>query len=133
MKPTARLKLRLNTPKVRVKPSWRSLHKQNRNILQLTFAISAALLLFGSVGYAATFYVKTNGNDALSGASWALAKRSITNSMAAAAAGDQVWVSSGIYTQLVTLKANVALYGGFNGTETALAQRNWKTNLSWIT
>src|ERR1041384_2513823 len=105
MKPTTRLKLRLSTPKVRVKPWWRSLQKQNRNILHLTFTISAALLLFGGIGYAATFYVKTNGNDALSGASWALAKRSITNSMAAAAAGDQIWASSGIYQPLVTLKA----------------------------
>ena len=99
---------------------------------RLAIVISAALLMFGGRGGAAVFYVKTNGNDSLSGASWALAKRSITNSMATVAPGDQIWVASGIYTQLVTLKAGVALYGGFNGTETALNQRDWRTNVSWI-
>jgi hypothetical protein len=81
---------------------------------------------------AAVFYVRTNGNDTLSGASWALAKQSITNALVSAARGNQIWVASGIYTQLVTMKAGVALYGGFNGTETTFDQRNWHTNLSWI-
>ena len=84
------------------------------------------------IGGTAVFHVKTNGNDTLTGASWALAKSSITNAMASAARGDQIWTASGIYTQLVTMKAGVALYGGFNGTETLLDQRNWRTNLSWI-
>lgn len=89
------------------------------------------MLASGRAG-AAVLFVKTNGNDGSSGASWLLAKRSITNSMASAVAGDQIWVASGIYTQLVTMKASVALYGGFNGTETALPQRDWHTNISWI-
>jgi hypothetical protein len=76
-----------------------------------------------------TIYVTTSGNDASSGTSWAQAMRSITNAMVVAAAGDQIWVASGTYTQLVTMKAGVALYGGFNGTETALAQRNFGTNI----
>jgi hypothetical protein len=91
-----------------------------------------ALLLSVATLRPAVFYVQTTGNDSSSGASWAQAKRSITNAMSFAAAEDQIWVASGIYTQLVTLKSNVALYGGFNGTETALAQRNWFTNISWI-
>src|SRR5690348_15865604 len=95
-------------------------------------AISAALISTVS-GRAATSYVKTNGNDALSGTSWALAGRSITNAMAHAAAEAQIWVARVVYTQAVVLEANVALYGGFNGTEVDLSQRNWKTNLSWIT
>src|SRR5258708_5540093 len=104
----------------------------NLRSLSAGLAIFAALLWSSSVARAATFYVKTNGNDALSGASWALAKGSITNAMTSARAGDQVWVASGVYTQLVTMTAGVVLYGGFNGAETALAQRNWLTNLSWI-
>src|SRR6266853_3806054 len=98
----------------------------------LAFAGVAVFLLSDAVVRATTLYVQTNGNDGLSGTSWASAKRSITNAMVAAAAGDAIWVASGTYTQLVTLKAGVGLYGGFNGTETALAQRNWLTNASRI-
>lgn len=95
-------------------------------------AIALVLGLGAPACRAAVVYVKTTGDDQLSGVSWAASKRSITNAMAVAAAGDQVWVASGIYTQLVTLKAGVALYGGFNGTETALAERDFSANRSWI-
>ena len=101
-------------------------------VRSLPISSCAALLLSVATVRPAVSYVKTSGDDTLSGASWAQAKRSITNAMAAAGAGDQIWVASGIYTQLVTVNADVALYGGFNGTETALAQRNWTTNISWI-
>src|SRR5437899_8685358 len=93
--------------------------------LRRAFVACGALLLAGGIGRAGILYVTTSGNDASSGASWALAKRSITNAMVAAAAGDQIWVASGVYTQLVTMKAGVALYGGFNGAEPALGQRNF--------
>ena len=119
-------------PKLELKPTCWSLHAQNSSICRLTVAISMALLLSGRAGHASTVYVKTNGDDTKSGASWTVAKRSITNALAATAAGDQVWAASGVYTQLVTLPAGVALYGGFNGTEALLAQRNWITNLSVI-
>ena len=98
--------------------------------LQRAVAISAALLLATGASQGGTLYVKTTGNDASSGASWALAKQTITNAMAAAVAGDQLWVASGTYTQLVTLKPSVAMYGGFNGTETSLAQRNFGLNIA---
>ena len=84
------------------------------------------------MSHGGTLYVKTSGDDSQSGASWASAKRSITNALTAAAAGDQLWVASGIYTQLITMKAGVALYGGFNGTESTLAQRNFGTNVCII-
>src|SRR5215472_9622241 len=92
----------------------------------------ACFLLTAGGSRAGTLYVTSSGSDNLSGASWVDAKQSITNAMAVASAGDQIWVASGVYTQLVTMKAGVALYGGFNGTETALAQRNPSANLSWI-
>ena len=95
-------------------------------------AIAAALLSGVAAGRAATYYVRTNGNDAFAGTSWDLPKRSITNAMAAVSAGDQIWVASGVYTQLVTLKAGVALYGSFNGTETTPGERLISTNRSWI-
>ena len=46
-------------------------------------AAPAALLLTAYLAQGGTLYVTTGGNDASSGASWALAKRSITNAMVA--------------------------------------------------
>src|SRR5262245_41715999 len=71
---------------------------------------------------AGVLFVKPSGNDASAGTSWTLAKRSITNGMVAASAGDQIWVAAGTYFERVTVKDGVALYGGFAGTETTLDQ-----------
>jgi hypothetical protein len=77
-------------------------------------------------------YVKTNGNDAWSGASWALAKQTVNAAVSAAVTNDTLWVARGTYPEKVTLKPGLALYGGFNGTETDLAERNWTTNVTTI-
>lgn len=53
-----------------------------------------------------------------------------------AQAGDEIWVGSGTYKPTTdanraasfVLKAGVAVYGGFAGTETSRDQRNWVTN-----
>ena len=53
-----------------------------------------------------------------------------------AGSGDQIWVQKGVHypgnagnrTATFTLKNNVAIYGGFAGTETLLSQRNWRGN-----
>lgn len=71
-------------------------------------------------------YVSTNGNDANSGISWALAKQSVQAAINTAPNDGniwQVWVQSGTYNEIIALKNNVALYGGFTGTESALAER----------
>ena len=44
--------------------------------------------------------------------------------------GDQVWVAAGTYVGCITLKAGVALYGGFAGRETDLSQRDWTANVT---
>lgn len=92
--------------------------------------ISGGTAVFTLSSSSATLHVTTNGNDALSGASWGLAKRTVVNALASAGAGDAVWVAAGRYAQRITLKPDVALYGGFAGTETSLSQRNWQANLS---
>ena len=69
------------------------------------------------------------GNDANnSGLSWATAKVTVQAGLNAAVSGDEVWVAAGAYVERVTLKAGVALYGGFNGDETDRTQRNWTAN-----
>lgn len=64
------------------------------------------------------------------GAAWSTAYRTIQAAIGAAASGDEVWVaaSAAPYQEKITLKAGVALYGGFVGTEATRSQRNWTSN-----
>lgn len=87
---------------------------------------------------AATHYVKPAGDDAAAGTNWATALATVTNALNRAAANDEIWVAAGTYkpttaadrTKSITLKANVAMYGGFAGTESALGQRDWSNNVT---
>ncbi len=64
----------------------------------------------------------------------------LQDALALAEAGDQVWVAAGIYkpttgtdrTATFLLGSGVAIYGGFAGTETSLAERDWETNLTTL-
>lgn len=71
------------------------------------------------------------------GSSWANAFPQLQSALAAAQAGNVIWVATGTYypddgipvpvdprASTFALKAGVALYGGFAGTETLLSQRN---------
>ena len=78
---------------------------------------------------AAIYFVRTNGNDTLPGTSWAEAKRHVAAAVAAATAGDEIWVAHGTYSEHLTLKPDLALYGGFAGTESTRAQRDWTNHL----
>jgi predicted outer membrane repeat protein len=72
------------------------------------------------------------GNDV--GTSWENAYHNLQDALTAAEPGEEIWVASGIYTPGFTreasfvLKHGVAVYGGFNGTETYRSQRNWRAN-----
>lgn len=83
---------------------------------------------------AAVIHVKPTGSDANSGASWAEAKRTIQAAIQTALSLDEVWVAAGTYQERISNKVvgnaavDVALYGGFAGTETSREQRNWDAN-----
>ena len=53
-----------------------------------------------------------------------------------ATSGNQIWVQQGVHypgsnqTDAFALKNGVAVYGGFSGMETSLAQRDWQTNVT---
>jgi predicted outer membrane repeat protein len=57
-----------------------------------------------------------------------------------ATSGDELWVKTGTYkpttgsdrTATFPLKSGVGVYGGFAGTETLRAQRNWTTNITTL-
>ena len=58
----------------------------------------------------------------------------IQSAVNAASAGDEIWVEQGTYTLAATIKIGkaISLYGGFTGSETSRAQRNWTTNVTTV-
>jgi len=72
------------------------------------------------------------------GSSWALAYKSLTDALAAASTGDQLWVAEGIYEPVApagrnatfTIPSGVGVYGGFNGTESVFIARNPTLNIT---
>ena len=81
-----------------------------------------------------------NGND--DGTSWADAYVSLQDALAVATAGNTIWVAEGTYypdegvgrtdgdrESTFSIPDGVKVYGGFNGNETSLEQRNWETHI----
>lgn len=69
------------------------------------------------------------------GTSWDNAFGSLQDAMEYAVDGDELWISAGTYypaesdrLKSFELKNKFKLYGGFNGTETLLSERNWIVN-----
>jgi len=111
-------------------------------------AVSSALMLFAllitymsltpvSLAHAATIVrVKPGGTG--NGSSWATAK-DLAPALLSARDGAELWVAAGSYTPTTTdvdpriatftMKSNVAIYGGFAGSETQRSERNWVTNV----
>lgn len=85
---------------------------------------------------ARTWHVDARATGGNTGLSWMDAFQDLEAALQAAAPGDQVWIAQGVYVptrqqdparvQSATflLPTDVAIYGGFAGTETALAQRD---------
>jgi len=83
-------------------------------------------------------YVKRNAAGANNGTSWTNAYTDLQSALSAAASGDEIWVAKGTYKPTTGtdrkisfgLKNDVAIYGGFAGTETLRAQRNPAANVT---
>jgi hypothetical protein len=102
----------------------------------------------GSSGNECIVYVDDDtGNDGNDGTSWARAVATVTRGLAVAAerVGDsgtatcELWVTAGTYKPVGTdraatfqLRSQVALYGGFQGTETLRKDRNWRTRVTTL-
>ncbi|MCK4298493.1 MAG: hypothetical protein KAX80_03105, partial [Planctomycetes bacterium] len=105
-----------------------------------TSADPTVVVGFGGAGYAtaslptipgAVIHVKLDGSDAADGLTWGAAKQTVQAGLDACYAGDEVWVAAGIHVQpSINLRAGVALYGGFDGTETEREQRDWRSNVT---
>jgi hypothetical protein len=98
--------------------------------------IPIVLLVLTSMASAKTIYVNRNATGSNNGVSWLNAYTSLQSAISAATSGDQVWIATGTYkpndsnpadlsrSLFFSLKNGVAVYGGFAGTETTLAERN---------
>ena len=83
---------------------------------------------------AATIFVKAGATG--NGTSWATATGNLQAALQTANAGDEIWVSKGVYfpttdnnrTISFHIKNSVALYGGFAGSETSIGDRIIKAN-----
>ena len=72
------------------------------------------------------------------GSTWAKAYQKLEDAIAASANSDTIWVAQGTYkpsstgdqTLSFAMKSGMFLYGGFNGTETYVSQRDWETNVT---
>jgi len=84
------------------------------------------------------WHVKPGGGGSATGADWTNAFASPQQALAVARPGDEIWVAAGTYLPTATtdrtiafqLRRNVALYGGFAGTETLRSQRDWSANVT---
>jgi cysteine-rich repeat protein len=85
-------------------------------------------------------YVNAAAAPGGNGSSWTCAFNDLQPALAAATSGNEIWVAEGTYKPTTTtdrtisfvMKNGVGIYGGFNGTETALSQRNWTMNVTTL-
>lgn len=95
-------------------------------------AISSQVVHAGQIHMVAQH---AKGNQ--TGETWADAFVDLQDALDCVAAGDEIWVASGLYkpdrgtgirTQSFILPSGVAVYGGFAGNETSRERRNWYQN-----
>ncbi|HNT74341.1 MAG TPA: Ig-like domain-containing protein, partial [Anaerolineae bacterium] len=102
--------------------------------------ISGSAVDTGAYEMRPPLYVDRDAAGANNGSSWADAFTDLQAGLAAAAAGDELWVAEGAYlptagtdrTISFMLKDNVAIYGGFVATETARSQRDWTAHMTTL-
>lgn len=83
-------------------------------------------------------YVDTDATGAGDGSSWEDAYVQLFDALDAAEEGEAIWVAEGTYYPTddgdrnvsFTMKDDVSVYGGFDGTETSLDERDWENNVT---
>ncbi len=107
--------------------------KPLRTLLSVLFAS----LLGTTTSQAAVRYVDAAAGGANDGTSWADAYTSLQTALAASSSADQLWVKAGTYRttavgNFFSVPGGVSVYGGFDGTESALASRDWAVNTTTL-
>jgi predicted outer membrane repeat protein len=106
--------------------------------------ITLLFLLISNSIFATTYFVDQDAAGTGSGTSWANAFTNLQTAINTVIEGDLLFVKAGNYypsQQMISgdnrsraflLNKNIKIYGGFNGTETTLAQRNFTTNVTLL-
>ncbi len=112
-------------------------------ILAISLAVALGLVIStvqASKAAGGIIYVDADAAGAGNGSAWADAFTDLQPALEAAQSGDQLWVAAGTYIPSLEsdpsdprsasfqMKNGVAIYGGFAGAETELAQRDWVGN-----
>jgi hypothetical protein len=98
------------------------------------------------LGFAANaqIFVNSSATGANNGSSWANAYTNLQDALLDAPANASIWVKAGTYAPSIEIiegdarsraffiASDVKLYGGFNGTETQLEQRNFTANVTTL-
>ena len=112
--------------------------KAERLLIRGLFLYFLWFFLGTSVSFGAVIYVKKDIPFEGNGSSWKEAFSDLQDALEVVAPGDEIWVAAGIYrpSRLVdsedlrsatfSLKGDMALYGGFEGTETFRGGRDWE-------
>ncbi len=103
---------------------------------RLTSLLALIVLSFAHPATAAIVYVNHTGGGVPIGTSWTNPFTDLTTALSNAQPGDEIWVAAGVYKPTsgtdrdisFEVSADIRIYGGFNGTETARNQRNWTAN-----
>ena len=107
---------------------------QIKTTLKITSGTVSPILYDLTVVTARPVHVKWDSpGPTFDGKSWETAFHTVQEGLAAAMMGQEVWVAGDAdhpYIEIITLKDRVELYGGFAGTETSRAQRNWAANVT---
>ncbi len=105
--------------------------------LQKILWILCSLFLFFQEGNAQVIYVDENAPAIMEdGKSWSSAYLTLSKALQSAVYGDTVWVAQGRYLPTESDDRNISfqiqngvrIYGGFQGNETQLHQRDWTLN-----
>ncbi|TAK47361.1 MAG: DUF1565 domain-containing protein [Saprospiraceae bacterium] len=99
-------------------------------------ALIVVMLAIYCQAYAQVTFVRPNGSG--DGSSWSMAMGSLTQALQMAAPGTQIWVASGKYVATngsdrnssFEISSGVQVFGGFEGTETSIEQRNLESNIT---
>lgn len=102
--------------------------------------ILISFILITLKSYSAIIYVNTNATGLNNGSSWENAYTDLQSALSIAFINDDIWVASGTYkpTQTTTrtlsfvMKNGVDIYGGFNGTETSITERDILANPTYL-
>ena len=87
-------------------------------------AFLSLLAIVPSRAFGVVWYVDADATGAGDGTSWGDAYTSIQPAITAASSNDSIWVAEATYAEAITLKSGVSVYGGFEGTETQLSERD---------